>query len=370
MKFSNKKNIANLDIVSILIILPLIFLSYFLVSENNQTLANKQLVYFSISAIVFIVILLLPIKRFIWLIPYAYWIAIFLLILVEFIGVSKLGATRWIQIPLINFTIQPSEIIKPLLILMIAYQVDKNAPENKEEYNLIEFLKLSIYILLPFFIILMQPDLGTASTLFIVGFSVLFVVGVKSRIWISLSLLFVMSLPLIYNYGLHKYQKKRVDDFLNKDPVYHVKQSIIAIGSGGISGKSKEEATQTHLKFLPIATSDFIFAYTCERFGFIGGAFIIFLYLILSVHLFIMAFSVKANTFSKIFSIGFSVLIFVHSALNISMNIGLFPVVGLPLPFYSYGGSSFMTFVILLAIMQNLFAFQSLFLYNLKSFLK
>ena len=370
MKFDNKKNIANLDIVSILIILPLIFLSYFLVAENNETLANKQLIYFSISAIVFIVIIFLPIKRFIWLVPYFYWIAIFLLIMVEFIGVTKLGATRWIQIPFINFTIQPSEIIKPLLILMIAYEIDKNAPENKEEYNLKEFLKLSFYILLPFFIILLQPDLGTASTLLIVGFSVLFVVGVKSRIWVILSLLFVVCLPLIYNYGLHGYQKKRVDDFLNKEPVYHVKQSIIAIGSGGIFGKPKEEATQTHLKFLPIATSDFIFAYTCERFGFMGGAMVIFLYLILSIHLFIMAFSAKANTFSKIFSIGFSVLIFIHSALNVSMNIGLFPVVGLPLPFYSYGGSNFMTFVILLAIMQNLFAFQSLFLYNLKSFLK
>jgi rod shape determining protein RodA len=370
MDFSKKKSLANLDIISILIILPLIFLSYFLVLENNVLLANKQLIYFSISAILFVTILFLPIKRFIWLIPYTYWIAIILLVLVEFIGISKLGATRWIQIPFINFTIQPSEIIKPLLILMIAYQVDKNAPENKEEYNFKEFMKLSFYILLPFVIILGQPDLGTASTLLIVGFSVLFVVGVKSKIWVSLSLLFIICIPIIYNYGLHKYQKKRIDDFLHKDTVYHVKQSIIAIGSGGIFGKSKEEATQTHLKFLPIATSDFIFAYTCERFGFIGGAMIIFLYLTLSIHVLIMAFSVKSNTFSKIFSIGFSVLIFIHSALNVSMNIGLFPVVGLPLPFYSYGGSNFLTFVILLAIMQNLFAFESLFLYNLKSFLK
>lgn len=367
MDLKKKQNLARIDIISILIILPLIFMSYYLVSENSTMLGNKQVVYFSISFILFIVILLLPIRKFIWLIPYFYWMCIFLLLLVELVGISKLGATRWLQVPFVNFTIQPSEIIKPILILMIAYQVDKNPPAKNDEYNIKEFLKLSLYIVLPFLIILKQPDLGTASTLFIVGFTVLFIIGVDKKIWIFLSLIFIISLPIIYNYGLHKYQKKRVDDFLNKSPVYHVKQSIIAIGSGGLTGKDKAEATQTHLKFLPIATSDFIFAYTCERFGFIGGAMIIFLYLILSVYIFILAFSIRGNNFSRIFTIGFSVFIFMHSALNISMNIGLFPVVGLPLPFYSYGGSSFLTFTILLAIMQNLFAFNSFFLYNSKS---
>jgi len=364
MNSLTKSTLLEFDYISLLIIIPLIGLSFFLVSEANQVLVEKQMIYFSISLFVFIVIIFIPIRRLSWLIPYFYWLSIVLLVLVEFIGSTKLGATRWIQVPFVSFTIQPSEIIKPIFILMLAYKINDNRLEEDEKYNFKEFMKIFFYVLLPFVLILRQPDLGTASTILLVGFAILFSIGVKTKIWLTLGFGFLISIPLIYNYGLHSYQQKRINDFLDKEPSYHIQQSIIAIGSGEMVGNTKEKSTQTHLKFLPIATSDFIFSYTCERFGFIGGAIIMFLYLFLSVHLFLLAHSLKDDIFGKVFGIGLSFLIFIHSSLNISMNIGLFPVVGLPLPFYSYGGSSFLTFSIMFALMQNLLAFKFIFLYN------
>ena len=149
------------------------------------------------------------------------------------------------------------------------------------------------------------------------------------------------------------YQKQRIENFLNK-PSYHVKQSLIAIGSGGISGKSKEDATQTQLKFLPIASSDFIFAYLVERFGFIGGNFIIALYFILIFYLLYIANKLKDDYFAKVMFSGVALMIFIYSYINISMTMNLAPVVGVPLPLVSHGGTSFINFMILFGILENL----------------
>jgi rod shape determining protein RodA len=165
---------------------------------------------------------------------------------------------------------------------MLGYLIYRYPP--RPLYNFKEFLRLSIYIIIPFLLIAKEPDLGTALITLIIGFGVLFIVGVDKKIWISIAVVGIIFTPIAYKYLLKDYQKKRIEHFLNK-PSYHVKQSLIAIGSGGISGKSKSEATQTQLKFLPIASSDFIFAYLVERFGFIGALNIIGLYFILIFYL-------------------------------------------------------------------------------------
>ncbi|MBR2149202.1 MAG: FtsW/RodA/SpoVE family cell cycle protein, partial [Campylobacter sp.] len=247
-------------------------------------------------------------------------------------------------------------IMKPAFVLMLAYLI-KKTPPDEEGYNLKQFLKLSIYILLPFILILKEPDLGTALMLLITGYGVLFIVGVNRKIWISIALLIGVCSPILYE-NLHDYQKKRIADFISEKPSYQVRQSIIAIGNGGITGKSVDEATQTKFKFLPIATSDFIFAYTVERYGFIGGAGLIMLYGFLIMHLLSLNYKLKDEYFIKAAVSAVALLIFIYVSVNIFMTIGFAPVVGIPLPFYSYGGSSFITFMCLFGILQNLLTFR------------
>ncbi|MCK4875126.1 MAG: FtsW/RodA/SpoVE family cell cycle protein, partial [Sulfurimonas sp.] len=255
----DKRILAQFDFFSIILIIPLIITSNWLIGEVIPALAQKQTAYVGVAALTFLGVFLLPIRRMSWLIPLIYWINIALLLAVEFFGHARLGAQRWIDIPFINATIQPSEFVKPALILMLAYLIHKNPPPING-YRIKEFLKISIYILLPFFLIAKEPDLGTALILLLIGYSVLFYIGVYWKIWAVILGAILLFSPLAYKFLLHDYQKTRIKDFLSEKPSYHVQQSIIAIGSGGLTGKSKEEATQTQMRFLPIATSDFIFA--------------------------------------------------------------------------------------------------------------
>lgn len=278
-------------------------------------------------------------------------------------GTKKLGAQRWIEIPFTPFSIQPSEILKIALMLMLALVIRQNPPP-KDGYDWQEFGRISLLILLPFFIILAQPDLGTALTVLFMGFGMLFLIGVNKKIWITLTLLFAIASPLIYQYGIRDYQKKRIHDFLSEKPSHQVNQSIIAIGAGGLRGKNKDEATQSQLKFLPIATSDFIFAYYMERFGFLGGISLIGIYMFLIFHILSYCLLNAKDYFLKVVSSCIAILLFVYMSVNIAMTIGFAPVVGLPLPLFSYGGTSFMTFILMFAILENLLAFRFDLKYN------
>ena len=339
------------DFFLLLLIIPLIGISLFLVYEISYKLFIKEIIYILIGFIVFVIVYYIPIRKLLWIIPIIYWINIALLIMVDLFGIKILGAQRWLKIPILNITIQPSEFMKTTLLLMLGYLIYKNPP--KPVYNFKEFLKLSIYILIPFVLIAKEPDLGTASILLIIGFGVLFIIGVDKKIWIGLAFLSIIIAPVYYKFFMKDYQKKRIEHFLNQ-PSYHVKQSLIAIGSGGISGKSKEEATQTQLKFLPIASSDFIFAYYVERFGFLGALFLIFWYFLFIYYLLFKANSFKDDYFAKVMYAGVALMIFIYSYINISMTMNLAPVVGVPLPLISHGGTSFINFMILFGILENL----------------
>lgn len=352
----DRRIVTHFDFLIPILVLPIIVLSYYLISEANAMLANKQIVYYTVGFATFLVFFIIPIKKIEWVIPFFYWITIILLLSVDFFGIAKLGARRWLEIPFVHFTIQPSEIFKPAFILMLAYLIKHNPPDENG-YGWKSFFKLSFYILLPFVLIAKEPDLGTAMILLLLGYGTLFVIGVNKKIWITLAIVVGISSPIMYN-GLHDYQKKRIADFMSEKPSYHVQQSIIAIGSGGLTGKERNEATQTHYKFLPIATSDFIFAYTVERLGFWGALGLILCYAFLVMHLLSLNFLLKEDYFARVITSGISLLIFFYMSINIAMTIGLAPVVGVPLPFYSYGGSSFITFFALFGILENLLAFR------------
>lgn len=352
----DRRIITHFDFLIILLLIPIISLSYYLISEASPMLASKQRVYFLIGLAAFTFFFLFPIRKFEWLIPACYWLGIISLISVEIFGESRLGAQRWLNIPIANFTIQPSEIFKPIFLLMLCYII-KHYPPEKTGYKWKQFLKLSFYIVLPFILIAKEPDLGTALVLLFVGFGTLFIVGVNKRVWITIVLLVAVSSPILYSCA-KDYQKKRISDFLSATPSYQVQQSIIAIGSGGLSGKDKEEATQTYFKFLPIATSDFIFAYLAERFGFWGGLSLIILYAVLVLHLVTLGLIHNKDKFLQVMTTGVGLFVFIYMSVNIAMTVDFSPVVGIPLPFFSYGGSSFITFMIFFGIVQNLLAFR------------
>ncbi len=363
MRLFDKRIISHFDYMLIIFILPLIYLSHHLISETNVILANKQLIYFVLSFFLFIIVFIFPIRKKLRLVPFLYWLGIILLLAVEFFGITKLGAKRWLAIPGFSATIQPSELIKPIYILMLGYVIH-NRPPPKGGYEIRDFIYISFYILLPFLLIAKEPDLGTALVMLLVGYGILFIIGVSWKIWASIILVIGISSPFTYTYLIKDYQKKRIKDFISEKPSYHVQQSIIAIGSGGLTGKDSVDATQTQLKFLPIATSDFIFAYFVERYGFLGSIGLILIYFLIILHLFTLNYYFKDDYIIRVFASGLALLLFLNMSVNILMVIGFAPVVGLPLPLFSYGGSSFINFIVLFAILENLLAFRYMDIYN------
>jgi rod shape determining protein RodA len=358
----DRRILHQINFLLILQIVPLFIISSYLVKEINEHLFNKQMVYYGISAVAFFMAFLVPWRKYQWLIPLAYWINLLLLLSVEFFGKTILGAQRWIEIPGLGVTIQPSEFIKITVLLMLGYLISRNPPP-KNGYEWKMFGKLSFYILLPFILVAKEPDLGTGLVLLLTGFGILFIIGIQARIWFTLLLVLGLTAPILYTHGLKPYQKQRIADFVGK-PSYHVQQSMIAIGSGGMDGQSREESTQTQLKFLPVSSTDFIFAYLGERLGFTGMMVTIGLYIALIIHLLVIAMQNTKDYFVRVLSAGIAFLFFIYMTVNILMTIGLAPVVGLPLPMVSHGGTSFIIFSVLFGILENLLAFRFYFMYN------
>jgi len=345
---------------------PLLFISSMLIKEMNPALFHKQMIYYIVGAIVFTFSAFIPWQRILWWVaPVSYLLNIALLIAVEFVGHRILGAQRWIKIPGLELTIQPSEFIKVSVVLMLAFMIMQRPPPTKG-YGFIDFIKLSVIIVIPFLLIQREPDLGTALVLLMTGYGILFVNRFKPIVWVVFFILAGAVGFFGYNNLLKDYQKKRIHDFINK-PSYHVQQALIAIGSGGIKGKKESEATQTQLKFLPISTSDFIFAYLGERLGFTGMLTVIGLYILLIIHLLRISRIYSKDPLITTVAAGLALLLFIYMGVNIYMIIGLAPVVGVPLPMFSHGGTSFIIFAVFFGILVNLIAVKSYKEYNADS---
>ena len=341
---------------------PLLAISSMLVNEINPELFHKQMIYYTVGAIAFTISAFIPWGKVLWwFAPASYLFNILLLMAVEVVGHSILGAKRWIKLPGIGMSIQPSEFIKVSVVLMLAFLI-MNKPPPEKGYGFTDFIKLSIFIIIPFLLIAKEPDLGTAMVLLLTGYGILFIVGVNWKVTTTIILAVVLAAPILYS-QLRPYQKKRIHDFVNK-PSYHVQQALIAIGSGGIKGKRELEATQTQLKFLPISSSDFIFAYLGERLGFTGMIFVVSIYILLIIHLMRISYIYKDDYLVVSISAGLAFLLFIYVDLNIYMIIGLAPVVGVPLPMFSHGGTSFIIFSVFFGILVNLIAVKGYKEYN------
>ncbi|MDY5821443.1 MAG: FtsW/RodA/SpoVE family cell cycle protein [Helicobacter sp.] len=346
---------THFDYVLILLILPLVFTSLYLLSETSQTLLIRQSSYAFLGIFIFLFIFFIPFRYLYKGVVVFYIICILLLLAVEVIGTTKLGAQRWINIG--GFSLQPSEPVKIAVVLFLAHYVQKNPPPQ-DGYGWIEFLKISVFILIPFFLILIEPDLGSAIIVLVMGYGMLFIIGVHKKVWLTCIIAGLLFSPIAFKFVLKPYQVDRIMKLVSGNTSSQVQQSLIAVGSGGLTGRNYEDATQANLKFLPVATSDFIFAHFAERFGFLGSCALIALYLFIVLHLLSFCFLDSQDYFLKVIASCLAMLFFVYTSVNIAMTIELAPVVGIPLPLFSYGGSSFITFVILIAMFENATTFR------------
>ncbi|MDR1236181.1 MAG: rod shape-determining protein RodA [Holosporaceae bacterium] len=267
------------------------------------------------------------------------------LIIVDLLGTIKLGAQRWVD--LYFFTFQPSELMKPVLIIALARYYSMISPSeiSRIKNHVVPFL----FTIIPAILIFKQPDLGTAALLIGVGIGMIFLAGFPLKIFLTAAIACIVTCPFGW-FFLHDYQKNRILTFLNpdRDPLgtgYHILQSKIAIGSGNIFGRGFLQGTQSKLNFLPEKNTDFIFTTIAEETGFIGTMTVVFLFLAICFYFFWVTTEFRSR-FSKLTCCGLGILMFLHVFINISMVIGLVPVVGIPLPFLSYGGSSMITFMI------------------------
>ena len=320
----------------------------------------KHIQRFLIGLIVFFTICSIDIKFFFIFAYPIFLLSLIFLIIVHFVGTEIYGATRWIKIA--GISLQPSEFIKFTLVLALAKYFHSY---NEVTNNFIQFIKKFILplaiILVPVFIVAAQPDLGTAVVIFIGGVSIFWIVGLNYKYFISSGLIIILSIPLLWQY-LKDYQKERVFTFFNpeRDPLgngYHIMQSKIALGSGGILGKGYQEGTQSHLNFLPEMHTDFIFTVFGEEFGFLGALLLIFLYLGL-IFLSIKMGLQSSSNFGKYLSLGVSTVFFIYVFVNIAMVTGLLPVVGVPLPLVSFGGSSMLAVMMGFGLLMNCYIHQ------------
>ena len=283
--------------------------------------------------------------------PWLYFLCLVLLILVLVIGETRNGATRWLNIGITSF--QPSELMKIAMPLMIARYISRGAlPPD------ISSVALSIIIvLIPSYLIMEEPDLGTSILIAFSGLVVIFLSGLKKRYLAIAFALFLAYLPFMWS-SIHPFQKKRVLSFLNpeSDPLgsgYHLIQSKIAIGSGGVFGKGWLNSTQGQLDFLPERTTDFIFAILAEEFGFLGVSLLIGIYLFIIWRGIMIAVNAQ-DLFSRLLASSISLTFFVYVFVNIAMTTGLLPVVGVPLPLISSGGTSMVTIMVGLGMLMSI----------------
>lgn len=283
--------------------------------------------------------------------PWFFLVALLLLVAVLIAGDLGKGAQRWLDLGVIRF--QPSEMMKlalPMIVAWLFAYTDFPAPASR-------FILGLATIALTASLIVIQPDLGTSIFIAMSGLFVLFFAGLPWRIILTALASLAISAPIAWNF-MHSYQKQRVLTFLNpeSDPLgsgYHIIQSKIAIGSGGLDGKGFMGSTQAHLEFLPESTTDFIFSVFAEEFGLIGVAFLLTLYTFILARGLYIAYRAQDN-FSRLIAASFSMTVFTYVTVNIGMVSGLLPVVGLPLPLISYGGSSMVTLMISYGIIMSI----------------
>ena len=344
----------NLDPVLLSLIgLLLIFAEFVLYSASSASLyiVERQLLHIFLASLLMFFLAQIPPHYYKQWAPWAYFFGVVLLLAVLLVGHTGKGAQRWLGVGVFKF--QPSELLKIACPLLLAtYFSTKDLP-----LKLSQIIIALVIIMVPVLLIAKQPDLGTALLILASGLFVLFFAGIKWRMIFTAMFGGLSVLPIIW-FMLHDYQKKRIYTFIypEQDPLgsgYHILQSKIAIGSGGTWGKGWLNGTQAHLQFLPEKTTDFIFAVLGEEFGLIGAIVLLILYTLIILRCIDISTSAQ-DTFSRLAAGSLTMAFFIYIFINIGMVSGMLPVVGLPLPLVSYGGTSMVTIMATFGIIMSI----------------
>ncbi len=332
---------------------------YSIAGGNFWPWAAPQMIRFAAGLLVMLLVAVIPIWFWRSISPLCYIFSLVLLLAVDLFGIVSQGAQRWLDLGVIR--LQPSELMKLTLIMLLAVYYDW-LPAPRVSHPIWVFVPAAI-IILPTVLILGQPDLGTAILLLSAGAGVMFIAGVHWGYFIAVfAMIATLILAVFQSRGtawqlLQDYQYRRIDTFFNPDidPLgagYHITQSKIALGSGGWSGRGFMQGTQSRLNFLPEKHTDFIFTTLAEEFGFVGTATLLALYVTIVIICIIVALSAK-DRFSMLLTLGIAFTFFLIFALNMSMVTGLAPVVGVPLPLVSFGGSAMLVMMLAFGLVQS-----------------
>lgn len=344
----------HLDLPLFLAVLLLIIAGLFILySADNQDakLIVQQLIRFALGFIIMLVFAQIPPRYYqIWA-PWLFGVTVLLLAAVLVVGHTGRGAQRWLGFGPIRF--QPSEMMKLAMPMTLAWFLNKRTIPP----SFLTVLISGVLLIIPIALILKQPDLGTAIMIAVAGISVLLLAGISWRFVFGFLFLTAASAPIVWRF-MHGYQRQRVITFFNPehDPLgtgYHIIQSKIAIGSGGFVGKGWLNGTQSHLQFLPEHATDFIFAVAGEEFGFIGALLLLILFLSIVVRCLYIS-SQAQDTFSRLLAGSLTITFFMSFFVNMCMVAGILPVVGLPLPLVSYGGTSMVTILASFGIIMSI----------------
>lgn len=313
-----------------------------------------QLMWFGVGTTVASVLLFVHYKLLSRVAYPAYFLNLLLLVAVLIVGKASLGARRWIGFG--GFTIQPSEFMKITAVLAMAKYFETEKVTSG--YKLREIWLPTLMIAMPVLLIMLQPDLGTAMIVLLTFASMMLFIKVDRRTLLIILTAAVVAAPIIYKYGLKQYQRQRIISFINpmadpKGSGYNSIQSMIAVGSGQFLGKGFKKGTQSQLNFLPEHHTDFIFSVYSEEHGFIGGLLLLGAYIAFFLTALNIAY-VSHDKFGTLLALGIIIIFFWHAVFNIGMVCGILPIVGVPLPFMSYGGSSLITSIIGVSILTNI----------------
>jgi rod shape determining protein RodA len=354
LTFSDRVRGINWGLILMLCMLASVGFAMLYSAANGswQPWASKQMARFAVAFIPMIAAALIDVRHWFRISYWLYGIALLLVIAVDLRGVIGMGAQRWIDLGVIQ--LQPSELMKIALVIALAHYFHCLPSENNVRF--IDLFAPAGMVLVPVVLVLKQPDLGTAMMLLATGAVVFFLAGV--RLWVFAAALVAAAgaAPLIWSM-LRDYQRARLYTFLtpDADPLgagYHIMQSKIALGSGGIFGKGFMLGTQAHLSFLPERQTDFIFTMIAEEFGLVGGLALLGLYALVIVYGFTIALRSR-NQFGRLLGLGLATNFFLYVFINTAMVIGLIPVVGVPLPLISYGGSAMVTVMLGFGLLMN-----------------
>ncbi len=303
--------------------------------QHYSTFFKKQLFGFASGLIIYFIFCWVDYRRLCRIGYFIYFVIMGLLLFTMIKGHMGMGAKRWIDLAFFRF--QPSELAKLFFPAFIAYYFETE--KKAGVYNFIEFIPVLVVLGISFILVLKQPDLGTGLLLLFNGLILLWLIGMPRKFFVILGLISIIGAPVMWK-SLKEYQRKRVMVFLGYGDAlherYHLEQSKIAIGSGGIAGKGFLKGTQNKYMFLPESRTDFIFSVVCEEWGFIGALLVITLFLLLFIRLFLMI-STLNTVFAQILATGLVLNVALAAVINMGMASGLLPIVGIPLPFLSYG---------------------------------